>query len=96
MAYADIFNTAEAENFQKMAFVATWMVAQDIISDSNASMERKDWAYKVMAERLNISARQLAFQMLRNPAVMAAGVNSTDQQMLIAYLERLNDLVLIG
>lgn len=77
MAYADIFNTAEAENFQKMAFVATWMVAQDIISDSNASMERKDWAYKVIA-------------------VMAAGVNSTDQQMLITCLERLNDLVLIG
>lgn len=98
MAYADTYNTASAENFQHAAYVAAWMIAQDIISTpiQNTTPARKDWATKVMQERTNITPRQLAFQMLRNAAVLAAGVGASDQQMLTACLERLDDLVAIG
>lgn len=96
MAYVDDYNTAEAENFQKAAYVAVWMIAQDIISDAGATAARKDWAQKVMSDRLNITRRQLSFQLMRNAAVKAAGVGATDQQYLTAALERLDDLVRIG
>ena len=90
-----------------MSYVAAWTVAQDIagrpIGDppggtttERKDSERKDWAAKVMREALNISPRQLAFQMMRNPAVRAAGVGATDQQMDTACLEVLDDLVSIG
>lgn len=102
MAYQDLYNTADAEAFQHMSYVAAWTVAQDIagrpIGDplGGTTTERKDWAAKVMREALNISPRQLAFQMMRNPAVRAAGVGATDQQMDTACLEVLDDLVSIG
>lgn len=96
MAFQDLCNTADAAAFQNMSYVAAWMVGQDIVSDPKASTERKDWASKVMREALMITPRQLAFQMLRNDVVAVAGVNSTDQQMITACLERLDDLVAIG
>lgn len=102
MAYQDLYNTADAEAFQHMSYVAAWTVAQDIagrpIGDptGGTTTERKDWAAKVMREALNISPRQLAFQMMRNPEVRAAGVGATDQQMDTACLEVLDDLVSIG
>ena len=97
MAYADTYNTAnDAAIFQPRCYVAMWLVAQDIIGDAQASQERKDWAYAVMAERVQITPRQLALQVLRSGPVAAALNNATDQQILTAVLERLNDLVQIG
>lgn len=97
MAYADIYNTAnDAIVFQPRCYVACWLVAQDIISDVNAPPARKDWAAKVMSEKLNITSRQLALQILRNDVVETQLNNATDQQILTATLERLNDLVSIG
>lgn len=104
MAYADLWNLAATEdgNFQHMSYVAAWIVAQDIAGrpigagPNETTGERKDWAAKVMRESLNITARQLAFQMLRNPTVRAAGVAATDDEMRMACLEVLDDLVTIG
>lgn len=95
--YADTYNTAnDAVIFQPRCYVAMWLVAQDIIGDVNASAARKDWAAKVMAERLNITSRQLALQVLRNATVAAQLNNATDANILTGVLERLDDLVSIG
>jgi hypothetical protein len=98
MAYQDDYNTANSAAFQSMSYVASWVIAQDIAGTpiENTTQARKDWAQKVMTERTNITPRQLAFQMMRNAAVKAAGVASTDEQMQQACLGVLDDLVRIG
>ena len=99
MAYADLYNAADDEvNFQKRCYVAAWIIAQDIAGTplANTTQARKDWAAKVMAERTNITGRQLAFQLLRHPDVAAALNAATDDQIRIAVLTRLDDLVEIG
>lgn len=98
MAYADTYNTANDANFQGMAYVAAWTVAQDIAGTplANTTPERKAWALRVMSDKMQISARQLAFQMLRDATVRLKGVSATDPEMLNAALSRLDDLVSIG
>lgn len=96
MSYVDDYNTAESENFQKGCYVATWLVAQDILSDAQASAERKDWAQKVMEDRTSITLRQLSFQMMRHAPLKAAGGAASDAVFLEAALVRLDDLVRIG
>lgn len=95
--YVDTYNAAsDAAIFQPKCYIAAWLVAQDIIGDVNATPERKDWAAKVMSERLNITPRQLALQVLRNSTVAAQLNNATDANILTGVLERLDDLVRIG
>lgn len=99
--FQDLYNTADTPAFQHMSYVAAWVVGQDILGlplgapPGGTTQERQDWAGKVMREELKITPRQLAFQMLRND-IVAAGVNSTDQQMVTACLERLDNLVAAG
>ena len=96
MAFADIHNLAINAGFQGQCYVAAWMVANDILADSNAAPARKDWARRAIADKLSITPKQLAFQVLRNAVVQTAGVNSTDAQFTTAVQAQIATLVAIG
>lgn len=99
IAYADIYNAANDEiNFQPRCYVACWVVATDLKGNPNEreGSLRKVWAAKVIEDRLNITPKLLAFQLMRHPDVLANLNNSTDDQLRIAVLSFLDDLVAIG
>lgn len=95
--YADIYNAAtDAEIFQPRCYVAAWLVASNILADAQETSARKSWASKVVEERLAITSRQLAFQVLRDATVQTNPGAATDDQILQALISRLDVLVTLG
>lgn len=96
MAYADIHNAAIDANFQGRCYVAAWLVAWDLIGNPAATEAQKDWAQKVVTERLSITPKQLAMALMRNQTVQTAIGSATDAELLAAVLTGLDDLVKAG
>jgi len=81
MDYQTIYSACCDENFQNRCRVAMWRAAQDIASEdpeTEGHTMRKDWAERVLRENVNISGRQLAMQVLRNPQIAANPTSAPD------------------
>jgi hypothetical protein len=99
MSYSDIFAAANDAAFQGRCQVAMWKAAQDIAAEGAATpnhSSRLDWAVRVLADRTNISPRQLAMQVLRNATIAAAPAASTDGDLQYQVNSVLESLIAIG
>lgn len=99
MSYTDIFNAANDPGFQGRCRVATWRTAQDIANEAPETenhQSRKDWAMRVLADRTNITDRQLAMQVLRNSVIAAAPANAPDSDIQYQVNTVLDALIAIG
>jgi hypothetical protein len=99
MAYTDIFNAANNATFQGRCFVAIWTAAQAIINESADTPDhsaRKDWATRVLQDRANITPRQLAVQVLRNPTIAQSPDTATDGDLQFQVNSVLADIITIG
>ena len=94
--YADIYNAAIDSNYQGRCYVAAWLVAWDILGDSNAPQERKEWAGEVVQRRMAVTPEQLVMALMRNATVQAQVGAATDEQLLTAVLTGLDELVAAG
>lgn len=99
MAYADIYTAATDTAFQGRCLVAMWKAAQDIAAEATNTANhsaRADWATRVLQDRANITPRQLAMQVLRNPTIAASPGTSTDDDLQFQVNSILTDLLTIG
>jgi hypothetical protein len=99
MAYADIYNAANDPLFQGRCQVAMWKAAQDIAAEDPATANhsaRMDWANRVLQDRANITPRQLAMQVLRNPTIASNPGASTDGDLQFQVNSVLASLIAVG
>lgn len=99
MAYADIYNAAVDSIFQGRCYVAAWKAAQDIVNeDANTANHsaRLDWALRALTDRLSITGKQLAMQVLRNGTIAANPGASTDNDLSFQVGVVIPDLIRIG
>lgn len=99
MAYADIYTAASDETFQGRCLVAAWVAAQAIIAEDPQTPDhtaRKAWATNILRDQAQISPKQLAIQVLRNPTIAASPVAASDGDIQFQVNSILADLVLIG
>lgn len=99
MSYSDIFAAANDATFQGRCLVAAWTSAQAIKTEDPATPDhqaRKDWADRMLADRPNITPRQLAMQVLRNPVIAAAPAAADDGALQYQVNAIIGDLIAIG
>lgn len=99
MSYTDIYTAANDAAFQGRCQVAMWKAAQDIASEAPGTeghQARKDWATRVLQDRANITPRQLAMQVLRNPVIAAAPAAAGDDALQYQVNTVVADLIAIG
>lgn len=99
MAYADIYNAANDALFQGRCQVAMWKAAQDIATEgpeAAAHVVRMDWATRVLQDRANITPRQLAMQILRNPAIAANPGAASDGDIQYQVNSMIESLIAVG
>jgi hypothetical protein len=99
MAYTDIYTAVDDATFQGRCQVAMWKAAQDIAAEAPSTQNhqaRIDWATRVLQDRANISPRQLAMQVLRNPTIAGNPTESTDGDLQFQVNSVLDDLITIG
>ena len=99
MSYADIFSAANDTDFQGRCQVAMWKAAQDIAAEASSTADhaaRLDWASRVLQDRANITPRQLAMQVLRNPVIAATPAAAPDGDLQYQVNVLINDLIAIG
>lgn len=99
MAYADIYNAATDAAFQGRCYVAAWKAAQDILSEAENTPNhaaRLDWAIRALTDRLAITGKQLAMQVLRNGTIAANPGASTDNDLSFQVATVIGDLIRIG
>ena len=99
MAYTDIYAAANDATFQGRCLVAMWKAAQDIANESPATENhaaRKDWAVRVLQDRANITPRQVAMQVLRNPTIAGAPASAVDNDLQYQVNTILADIIAIG
>lgn len=99
MSYADIYNAANDPAFQGRCQVAMWKAAQDISNESSDALNhqaRHDWSTRVLQDGANITPRQLAMQVLRNPVISAAPNEADDDAIQYQVNVVIADLIAIG
>lgn len=99
MSYLSIFSAANDPTFQSRCRVATWMAAQDIAAEDPATQShesRMDWSSRVLADKTNITDRQLAMQVLRNPVIAADTANVDDAAIQFQVNTALAAIIAIG
>ena len=99
MNYADIFSAANDKIFQGRCRVATWHAAQDIASESEEAAShqvRIDWAMRVLTDTTNITDRQLAMQVLRNPVIADSPTAAADADIQYQVNAVLADIIRVG
>lgn len=96
MSYADIYAAANDGPFQGRCQVAMWKAAQDISAEAPGTPERMDWATRILQDRANITPRQLAMQVLRNPTIAAAPASASDGDIQFQVNSVLPALLAIG
>jgi hypothetical protein len=99
MSYSDIFTAANDVAFQGRCQVAAWVAAQNIAAEAPGTANhraRLDWAVRVLTDRANITPRQLAMQVLRNPTIAANPSTSVDGDLQFQVNSILDDLIAIG
>lgn len=99
MSYAAIYNAANDPDFQGRCQVALWRAAQDISSESPEVENRQarlDWATRVLRDGANITPRQLAMQVLRNPVIAADPIAADDGAIQYQVNVVVLDLMAIG
>jgi hypothetical protein len=99
MDYLKIFGAANDQAFQSRCRVATWKAAQDIAAEDPATPcheSRKDWASRVLADKTNITDRQLAMQVLRNPQIAADAGAAPDGDIQYQVNSVLDAIIAIG
>ena len=99
MAYTDIYTAANDATFQERCLVAMWKAAQDITAEASNTpnhQARIDWATRVLQDGANITPRQLAMQVLRNPTIASNPTGSTDDDLQFQVNSVLANLITIG
>jgi hypothetical protein len=99
MSYADIYAAANDPAFQGRCQVAIWKAAQDIANEDPATeghAARMDWVTRVLQDRPNITPRQLAVQVLRNPVIAGDPEGVDDGAIQYQVNTILADLIAIG
>ncbi len=86
MALLDIYTAANNADFQGRCMAAAWQTAQHVIAGDegyNVTQPSKDFAYSLLRDSNQITPRQVAMQVLRNPTIAGNVAASTDND--IAY-----------
>lgn len=99
MSYADIHAAVHDTGFQGRCLVAVWKKAQEIVMEDTSTPDywpRKDWAMRMLQERQNITARQVAMQVLRNSEIADAPNEATDEEIQSQVNSIVADLISIG
>lgn len=99
MSYSQIYAAANDAEFQGRCQVALWKAAQDISSESpdvENRQARLDWSTRVLRDGANITPRQLAMQVLRNPVISADPVAADDGAIQYQVNVVVLDLMAIG
>lgn len=99
MSYEIIYAAANNAAFIARCRVATWKAAQDIASEDAATpnhASRKDWSDRVLADRTNITDKQLAMQVLRNSVIAADPANAPDGDIQYQVNSVLGAIIAIG
>lgn len=99
MSYATIYAAANDPLFQGRCQVAMWKAAQDITAEPPATLDhagRMDWCNRVLQDRTNITPRQLAVQVLRNPSIAADPENAADADIQFQLNSIIADLLAVG
>lgn len=99
MTFLAIYQAATDRDFASRCRVATWTAAQDIASESTDTENhatRMDWASRVLTDSTNITDRQLAMQVLRNPVIAADPTNAADADIQFQVNTVLGAIIAIG
>lgn len=99
MTYATTYAAATDAAFQGRCIVATWVAAQDILSESTNTPDhqaRLDWANRVLTDATNMSPRVLAMQVLRNAVIAANPSTASDSDIQFQVNSTIDALVRVG
>ncbi|WP_323141291.1 hypothetical protein [Massilia phyllosphaerae] len=99
MSYSEIYSAAIDATFQGRCQVAMWCAAQNVADEDPAVKDhqaRTDWATRVLQDRANITPRQLAMQVLRNPSISGSPATATDADIQYQVNSILPCLIAIG
>ncbi len=99
ISYTDLYNAVNAANFQSRCWVAVWKAAQDIVNEDQSVFghtQRYDWAIKVLRDELNITGRQLAIQVCRNPTIANDPIAAADGDIQFQINSIIGNLMVIG
>ena len=99
MTYSAIYTAATDPTFQGRCQVAMWSAAGDIINEATntaSHAQRLDWANRVLMDHANITARQLAMQVLRNTTIAANPTAALDSDLQFQVNSIVPSLIAIG
>lgn len=99
MSYSTIYAAANDAEFQGRCQVAMWVAAQAISAEAANTADhaaRLDWASRVLQDRANITPRQLAMQVLRNPTIALGPLSATDGDLQFQVNSVIAALIQIG
>lgn len=99
MALIDIFTAANDETFQGRCMAAAWQTAQNVIAEVggyDVRRQSKDFALSLLRGQTQITAKQVAVQILRNSVIAANIAASTDTDILFQAQQIWKDLMSIG
>jgi hypothetical protein len=98
-SYAIIFAAANSPDFQGRCLVALCIAARDIIAEAADAPDhhaRLDFAVRVMRDSAKVTPRQLAMQVLINPAIAADPTNADDDLIQAQVNTVIPALIAIG
>lgn len=99
MAYADVYNAAVDSAFQGRCLVAMWEVARGLMVESTDTANhaaRVAWAQNALRDRLSITPKQVAIQVLRNTTIAGNPGSASDGDILYQMTQVVGDLIAIG
>lgn len=99
MAYADIYNAAVDPAFQGRCLVALWAAALPLIAEDPATANhaaRQAWAMNALRDKLAVTTKQIAIQVLRNSVIAGNPTGAADNDILYQINQVLDDLIAIG
>ncbi len=99
MSYIAIFGAANDGEFQSRCQVAMWRAAQDIAAESpetEGHAMRKAWADRALQDKLTITCRQLAMQVLRNPSIAESLGAAPDSDIQYQVNAVIDSIIAIG
>lgn len=99
MTLLAIYTAANDAEFQNRCKVATWVAAQNIAAEDPATDNhgmRFDWAMRVLQEKVGITGRQLAMQVLRSADIAADPTGCSDDAIQQQTNSVIDAIIAIG
>lgn len=99
MAFIDVYNASQNEDFQGRCLAAIWVTAQHVLAGTagyNVSVQSKNFALKLLRRQATISPEQIAVQVLRNSVIAGNVSGSLDSDIDWQIKDIWADLMDIG